>query len=86
MPFFIRLPPNAILHIRKKQFETITQIPHTGVRIPLQLKALWDDLDRPVHQLGMLPRLEAQVEVAWILRVDAELVDGAFGVGFGVGG
>jgi hypothetical protein len=68
------LPPNAILHVRKKKFETIAQIPHTWVRVPLQLKPLRNHLDRPVHQLGMLPCLEAQKEISCMFRIDAKLV------------
>jgi hypothetical protein len=69
------LPPNTILHVRKEKFETIAQISHARVRVPLQFKPLRNDLDRPIHQLGMLPGLEAQKEVSWVFGVDAKLVD-----------
>ncbi len=44
------------------------------------------DLDGPILQLRVLASLETEEEVAWVFGVDAEGVDGAFGVGFGVGG
>jgi len=38
-----------------------------------------------VLHLGVLARFEAEEEVAGVFGVDAEVVDGAFGVGFRVG-
>jgi hypothetical protein len=68
------LPPNTILHVRKEKFETIAQIPHARVRVPLQFKPLRNHLYRPIHQLGVPPGLEAQKEVSWVFGVDAKLV------------
>jgi hypothetical protein len=69
-----RSPPYTILHIRKEEFEPVAQISHARVRVPLQFKPLWDDLDGPIHQFGVLPCLEAQIEVSGILGIDAKLV------------
>ena len=80
------LPPLATLHVRKEQFEPVTQGPHVRVGIPLQLKGVRDDLDGPILQLCVLAGLEAEEKVAGVLGVDAEGVDGAFGVGFRVRG
>ena len=80
------LPPDAILHMRKEALETIAQIPHAWVRVLLQFEALRNDLYRPAHQLGMLPCLEAEIEVTWMLVVDAELIDGTLRVGLSVRG
>ena len=73
------------LHIREKQLKSIAQRTHVRVRIALQLKPLGNDFDIPALQLGVLPGLEAEEKVAWVFRVDAKGVDGAFGVGHGVG-
>jgi hypothetical protein len=51
----------------------------------MQLKAIRDHLDGPIHQLGVLAGFEAQVEVARVFRVEAEDVDAAFWVRFRVG-
>ena len=51
-----------------------------------QLKRIRDDFHRPVGQGRVLPRFEAQEEVARVLRVEAEGVHAALGVGFGIGG
>ena len=45
-----------------------------------------DDLDGPILQLRVLAGFEAEEEVARVLGIDAEGVDGAFGVRFRVGG
>ena len=79
-------PPAArTLHIGKKQFEPITQIHHAGVRGTMQLEAVGNHLHRPAHEFGILAGFEAQVKVTGVFGVDAEHVDGTFGVGFGVG-
>lgn len=49
----------SILHICEEQFEPIAKIQHTRVRCPMQFEPVRDDLDRPIHQFGMLTRLEA---------------------------
>ena len=78
--------PFLILHVREQEFEAITQSPHILVRNPPQLERAGDDLDVPVLDLGVLPVFEAEEEVAGVLGVDAEVVDGPFGIGFRVGG
>lgn len=80
------LPPLPTLHVREQQLEAITQRAHIGVHVLLQLKGIGHDFDGPVLHLRVLARFEAEVEVARVFRVDAEVVDGAFGVGFRVGG
>ncbi|KFZ16371.1 hypothetical protein V502_05134 [Pseudogymnoascus sp. VKM F-4520 (FW-2644)] len=70
---------------RKPKLKPIAQRAHIRVRVLEQLKGVGDDLDGPGVELGVLPALEAQVEVARVLGVDAEGVDGALGVGLGVG-
>lgn len=52
----------------------------------MQLEAVRDHLDRPIHEFGVLAGLEAEIEVAGVFGVDAEDVDAAFRVGFRVGG
>ena len=85
MAITINLPPLPTLHIRKQQLEPVTQRPHIRVHIPLQLKSLRHHLDSPMLHLCVLARFEAQQKVAGVLGVDAEVVDGTFRVGLGVG-
>jgi hypothetical protein len=80
------LPPFSILQTLEQQLEPITQSTHILIRILLQLKRIRDDLDRPILHRRVLPGFEAEEEVAGVFWVDAEGVDGAFGVRFGVGG
>jgi hypothetical protein len=75
LPCNAESPSNPGLHILKEEFKPVAQIPHTRIWVPLQLEALRNDLDRPVHQLRVLARFEAQVEVSSVFGVDAELVD-----------
>lgn len=83
-----RLPPRPlpILHIRKQQLKAIAQCPHIRIHIPLKLKRLRDDFDWPALKLRVLARFEVEEEIARVFGVNAEGVDGAFGVGFRVGG
>ena len=69
----------------ESQLKAIAQRAHIRVRILHQLKRIRDDLDRPRIKTCVLPSLEAEREVAGMLLVEAEGVDGALGVGFGVG-
>jgi hypothetical protein len=75
----------ANLHIRKQQLETITQRAHIRVRVTLKLITLWDNFDIPALQFGVLAGFETEEEIAWVFGVDAKGVDGALGVGHGVG-
>ena len=85
-PVIAKSPPHPILQISKQQLKSVTQIQHARVRGTVQLEAVRDDLDRPIHELGVLAGLEAEIEVAGIFGVDAEDVDAAFRVRFRVGG
>lgn len=80
------LSPLASLQIRKQQFEPVAQRLHIRVLILLQLKSLRYDLDGPALQLSVETSFEAEVEVAWILWVNAECVVTSFGVGLRICG
>jgi hypothetical protein len=82
----IALPPFPSLHVHEDQLEAVAERPHVRIRDLLQLKALWNDLDRPILKLCVQARLEAKVEEPGELRVDAESVHRAFGVGLRVRG
>ena len=56
----------------KHGLKSILQRPHIRIRVLLQLKRIRNDFDGPVHLLGGLTCLEAEIEVAWELAVDAE--------------
>lgn len=76
---------SSCLQIRKEQFKSITQRHHIRIRVALQLIPLRDDLDSPAIQLRILARLEAEVEIARVLAVDAEGVSGAAWIGYCIG-
>ena len=80
----ITLSPLSRLHVGKHQLEPIAQRPHVWVRVTLQLVALGNHFNRPAVQPRVLARLETEVEVARMLRVDAEGVGRSPGVGLGV--
>jgi len=50
----------------------------------LQLESIGDDFDGPAGQRRRLAGLEADVEIAWVLGIDAEGVHGTLWVCFGV--
>lgn len=77
--------PLAGKHVLEEEFEAVAQGAHVRVHCFLELKGVGDDFDGPVLQLGVLPRLEAQVEVARVLWVDAEGVHAPLRVRFRVG-
>jgi len=79
-------PPHPFLQIRKEQFEPIAKIQHARVRRAMQFESIRNHLDRPIHEFGMLARLETQIEVTRIFGIDAKDVDAAFGIGFRVRG
>ena len=80
------LPPLTTLHIREQQFKPIAQRPHVRIHVLLQLKSLGHHFDRPLLHARLLARFEGEDEVAGVFWVDAEIVDGAFRVGFRIGG
>ncbi|MBA7490056.1 hypothetical protein ES702_00590 [subsurface metagenome] len=77
-PIPTHLPPRPhhrrILHIPKNQLKPITQIPHIRIRLIHKLETLRNHLNAPIHQFRFLTRFEAEVEAAWSVSVDAELV------------
>ena len=83
--FFLLSSSLPTLHICKDQLEPITQRPHVRVHILLQFESLRHHLHAPVLHPGMLSGFEAEVEVPGVLGIDAEIVDGALRIGFGVG-
>ena len=83
---FPESPPLLVLHVREQELEAIAQRAHVLIWDAAQLERPGDDLDVPVLDLGALPVLEAEEEVAWVLGVDAEIVDGPLRVRFRVGG
>ncbi len=83
--FFEQSPSDRALHVGEQQLEAVAQVEHAGVGGAVQLEAVGDDLDGPVHELGVLAGLEAEVEVAGVLGVEAEDVHAALRVRFRVG-
>lgn len=73
------------VHILKQELEAVAQGAHVRVHGLLQLKGVGDDLDGPALELGVLPSLEAEVEVSRIFGADAEGVHASFRVGFRIG-
>lgn len=71
--------------LRHPMLEAVAQRLHVGVRLLEQLKSSRHDFNVPRRYLGLLPGLEAEVEVSGILRVEAESVHGSFGIGVRVG-
>lgn len=71
--------------VLEQKFEAVAQGAHVRVHGALQLKGLGYDFDGPALELGVLAGLEAEVEVARTLGVDAESVHASFRVGFRVG-
>ena len=69
-------PPTSSVHARPltsiQQLEPILQCPHIRISMPLQFKRIRDHLDWPRAQGRILASLEAQVEVAWMLGIEAE--------------
>lgn len=78
--------PLPILHVREQELEAVAQRPHIGIHVPLELERLGHDFHGPALQLRVLPGFEAEEEIARVFGVDAEGVDGSFGVRFRVGG
>lgn len=70
-----------ILQPQLPRFEPILQIHHIRVLGLLHFEPSWSDPYIPVLDGGIGASLEAEVEVAWILRVDAETVHAALGIG-----
>ena len=70
----------------KAKLEAVAEGAHVWVWVFHQLKGVWDNLDWPRVQSGVLAGLEAESEVSWVLLVDAESIDGALWIGLGVGG
>lgn len=71
--------------VLEQELEAVAQGAHVRVHGVLQLKGVGDDFDGPVLELGVLPGLEAEVEVARVLGADAEGVHAPFRVSFRVG-
>ena len=85
-PDFARISPStSLLHVHEQDFETIAQALHVLIRHLLQLVRAGDNPHRPRAHFGFWTQLEAQQEIARVLRVDAEGVGAAARVGFGVG-
>lgn len=82
---YVFLSPLPREHVLKEELEAVAQGAHVRVHGLLQLKGMGNDLDGPVLELGMLAGLEAEMEVARVLGVDAEGVHAPFRVGFRVG-
>ena len=80
------LPPLPTLHVREQKLEAIAQRSHVRVHVLLELERLRNNFDSPVLNLGVLTSFEAQEEIARVLGIDAEIVNGSLGVGFCVGG
>ena len=67
------------------ELEAVAQGAHVWVWVLHQLEGIWNDLDWPRVESGVLSGLEAEGEVSRMLWVEAEGVDGALWVGLGVG-
>ena len=79
-------PVPRALHVAEQDLEAVAQGLHVHVGHLLQLEGARHDLDGPALQPGVPARLEAQAEVARVLGVEAEGVDGPPRVGLGVRG
>jgi hypothetical protein len=78
------VPSSPVGHVHDEQFEAILQSAHIWVRVLPEFEAVGDDFYRPCTKRGILPRLETEIEEAWIFWVDAEGVHATLWIGLSV--
>lgn len=76
--------PLVVLQIGKEQLKPVAEGPHIRIHDFLELESVRYHLDGPMLCLGMLTGFKAEQEIAWMLRINAEVVDGTLRIGLRV--
>lgn len=59
----------------ESQFKAVAECSHIWIRVLHQFECIRNDFHRPGVEFGVLAGFEAEIEVSWVLGIDAERIN-----------